>query len=76
MKNLKKKLKKSIKKKSELIKKEEDYDNDDFNLPKGVERISKEERIVRENGVKRKIIKITSYNIDGSKDVKIYKEII
>ena len=74
MKNLKKKLKKSIKKKSELIKKEEDYDNDDFNLPKGVERISKEERIVRENGVKRKII--ISYNIDGSKDVKIYKEII
>ena len=57
-----------------MIKKEEDYDNDAFNLCKGVERISKEERIVRENGVKRKII--ISYNIDGSKDVKMYKEII
>lgn len=72
----KKEIEEINKKKSELIKKEEDYDNDDFNLPKGVERISKEERIIRENGVKRKIIKITSYNIDGSKDVKIFKEII
>ena len=63
-------------KKSELIKKEEDFSDDDFNLPKGVERINKEERIIRENGVKRKMIKITSYNIDGSKDVKIYKDVM
>ena len=45
---------------------EEDYLSEQFELPEGVERIEKQEKIITENGTKKKIVKIVSYKENGT----------
>lgn len=52
----------------------EDYENDDFDLPNGVDRIEKQERVITENGTKLKIIKIVCHNSDGTQTTQIQKK--
>lgn len=46
---------------------------EDYNLPKGIEKLEKQEKIIVEDGVKRKLIKEKKYFKDGSIDTNIYK---
>lgn len=45
-----------------------------FDIPEGYEKIERQERIVTENGVKKKIVKLTKYKEDGSTDIEMFKE--
>ena len=72
----KKEIEEINEKKKKEIEKEEDYINRDFDLPEGVDRIVKSEKIIKENGIKRKLVKIINYNKDGSKDIKTIKEVV
>lgn len=47
--------------------------NDEFDLPIGVERMEKHEKIITEDGIKRKLIKETRYMKDGTIETDIYK---
>lgn len=53
---------------------ENNDDDDDFYLPPGVKSIKKNEKIIEENGKKKKVTKIIKYNEDGSKDTELIKE--
>lgn len=51
--------------------------DDDFeDLPEGVVKIDKQEKIIEEKGVKKKITKITKYMEDGSTQIETEKETI
>lgn len=52
----------------------ENNEDDDFYLPPGVKSIKKNEKIVEENGKKKRVIKIIKFNEDGSKDTELIKE--
>lgn len=54
--------------------KKEDYENEDFDLPEGVERIEKQEKVITENGNKKKIVKTVYYNSDGTQNIKTIKK--
>ena len=54
--------------------KEEDYENEDFDLPEGVERIEKQEKVITENGNKKKIVKTVYYNSNGTQNIKTVKK--
>ena len=51
-------------------------DDDDFDLPPGVKSVDKSEKIVIENGKKKKVIKIVKHMEDGSTETEINKETI
>ena len=53
---------------------EEDYENEDFDLPEGVERIEKQEKVITENGNKKKIVKTVYYNSNGTQNIKTVKK--
>jgi hypothetical protein len=46
----------------------------DFDLPKGIERMEKHEKVIIEEGLKRRLIKETRYMKDGSVETDIYKK--
>lgn len=46
----------------------------DFDLPDGIAKIERQERIVTENGRRKKIIKLTKYRTDDTVEVEVYKE--
>jgi hypothetical protein len=48
--------------------------DDDFDLPEGVSKIERQEKIVEEKGVKKKIVKVTKHMEDGSIVTEIFKE--
>ena len=51
-------------------------DDDDFDLPPGVKSVDKSEKIVIENGKKKKVVKIVKHMEDGSTETEINKETI
>jgi hypothetical protein len=51
-------------------------DDDDFDLPPGVKSVDKSEKIIIENGRKKKVIKIVKHMEDGSTETEINKESI
>ena len=53
-----------------VVKKE----NNDFDLDEGVMKLERQEKLITENGVNKKIIKIVKYMEDGSINTEIYKE--
>lgn len=52
----------------------DDYDDENFELPDGVDRIEKQEKIITENGVKKKVVKVVYHNSDGTQNSKTYKK--
>lgn len=72
------KIKENLKKKKSENQKpqaEENQENDnDFDVPEGYTKILKEERLVTEKGVQKKITKITKFKEDGTKETEITKE--
>jgi hypothetical protein len=48
--------------------------DDDFDLPEGVLKIEKQEKIITEGGVKKKVIKLVKYKEDGTIETEIFKE--
>lgn len=47
---------------------------EDFDLPEGVEKIERQEKVVEEKGVKKKVIKLIKHMEDGSIETEIFKE--
>ena len=80
------KLKDAMKTKSEEEKKnelqneshketqKEENEDEDFDLPEGYWKIHKEEKIVTEGGVQKKVSKITKFRDNGTKETEITKE--
>ena len=58
-------------------KKEQNYEQkEEEELPKGVASINKTEKIIMENGFKKKITKIVKIMEDGSKQIETTKEVV
>jgi hypothetical protein len=55
-------------------KNEENKIDQDMDLPEGLVKIDKQEKIISENGVQKKIIKITKHLENGDIETEIYKE--
>lgn len=51
-------------------------DDDDMDVPEGVTKIERQEKIVTEGNVKKKIIKIKKYKEDGTVEVEVKKQTI
>jgi uncharacterized protein YkwD len=51
-------------------------DDDDMDLPEGVTKIERQEKIVTEGNVQKRIIKIKKYKEDGTVEVEVKKEAI
>lgn len=49
-------------------------DEEDFDLPAGCVKLEKQEKIVTENGVKKKIVKLTKHMENGTIETEIFKE--
>lgn len=49
-------------------------DEDDFELPEGVAKLERQEKMITENGVNKRIVKIIKYMEDGSIQTEIFKE--
>lgn len=54
----------------------EEHEEEDFELPEGVEKIEREEKVIEENGHKKKVIKIIKTMNDGSVKTELIKETI
>lgn len=52
----------------------EGFDDQDFELPEGVVKIDRQEKIVTENGVQKKVVKVVKYKDDGTTETEIFKE--
>lgn len=48
--------------------------NDDIDLPPGVAKMERSEKIILENGIKKKLIKIIKYKETGEKQTEMFKE--
>jgi uncharacterized protein YkwD len=55
-------------------KKKSNLSDDDFDLPEGVLKIEKSEKIVVESGIKKKVVKVIKHMEDGTVETEIYKE--
>lgn len=55
-------------------KKTSNISDDDFDLPEGVMKIEKSEKIVVESGIKKKVVKVIKHMEDGTVETEIYKE--
>ena len=64
------------KKYNKYQRKEEKNEKDDEELPPGVASLNKTEKVVMENGVKKKITRIVKVMEDGSKQIETAKEVI
>ena len=64
------------KKYNKYQRKEEQNEKDDEELPPGVASLNKTEKVVTENGVKKKITRIVKVMEDGSKQIETAKEVI
>ena len=64
------------KKYNKYQRKEEQNENDDEELPPGVASLNKTEKVVMENGVKKKVTRIVKIMEDGSKQIETAKEVI
>ena len=51
-------------------------EDDDFDLPEGVLKIERNEKVINENGVNKKIVKLTKYMEDGSIQTETFKELV
>ena len=49
-------------------------DEDDMDLPEGVTKIERQEKIVTEGNVQKKIIKIKKFKEDGTVEVEVKKQ--
>lgn len=58
------------------IKAENKAADDDFDLPEGVAKIERQEKLVTENGVQKKIVKVTRHMEDGSTETDVFKELV
>jgi len=59
---------------SEKLKAQKKTDDDDFDLPEGVIKIERQEKIVTEGTTKKKITKIKRFKEDGTVEVELLKE--
>lgn len=57
-----------------LDSKEKSNNDEDFDLPQGVVKLEKQEKIVTEGGVKKKIIKLIKHLDNGDTETEIFKE--
>lgn len=53
---------------------EEETSNEEIDLPPGVIKMEKNEKIIMENGIKKKLIKIIKYKETGEKQTEMFKE--
>ena len=49
-------------------------DYDDFDLPEGVIKLERQEKLINENGVNKKLVKLIKYMEDGAIHTEIFKE--
>jgi hypothetical protein len=64
----------NVKSSENKLSKNDNLFDDDFDLPEGCLRVEKQEKIVIENGIKKKIVKLIKHMEDGTIETDIFKE--